>query len=199
VSRRDAIGVSRTPGVDGPPELLAVRGTRVGAPFARVWLMSVRHVLLVIAVVTALSGCGLRRPEVGLASVHVGALRLDGADLDLRLDIHNPNRWRIDLQELTYQLSVDDVGVGSGATTAPFVVPARDCATLTLPVDVRWRGLGRVGRELLSGEVEYRVVGHVRVGTPVGSISRRFDRTSRFSPLTGRRGGGPLCAEVATP
>ena len=157
------------------------------------------HALLAAVVVVLLAGCGVRRPEVALAGVHVGAVRLDGAHLNLRLDIHNPNRWAIDLRELTYQLSVDEVLLGDGETTDRFVVAGRDCATLVLPVDLRWRGVGRAGRELLTGEVEYRVVGHVRVGTPVGPITRRFDRTARFSPLGERRGGGPLCEPAVPP
>jgi LEA14-like dessication related protein len=156
-----------------------------------------RSVRLTAAVVLAalLAGCAVRRPEVALANVQVGTLRVDGGALDILLDIRNPNRWDIDLQELTYALSVDDVRVGAGETDWRIVVPGGECITVRLPVDVSWRGLGTAGRELLSGEVEYRVVGHVRVGTPVGGITHRYDRRSRFSPLEGRRGGGRLCGE----
>jgi LEA14-like dessication related protein len=148
-----------------------------------------------VTLVALIAGCSVRRPEVALANVQVGSLRLDGGALDILLDIRNPNRWDIDLRELTYTLSVDDVPVGAGETDARIVVPGGDCVTVRLPVEVSWRGLGTAGRELLSGEVEYRVVGHIAVGTPVGPITRRYDRRSRFSPLEGRRGGGRLCGE----
>jgi LEA14-like dessication related protein len=148
-----------------------------------------------MALVIGLFGCSVRRPDVALANVHLGSVRLDGGTLDILLDISNPNRWNIDLRELTYAVSVDDVPVGAGETDTRLVVPGGECLTVRLPVDVSWRGLGKAGRELLSGEVEYRVVGRLTVGTPVGPVTRRFDRRSRFSPLEGRRGGGRLCAE----
>jgi LEA14-like dessication related protein len=153
------------------------------------------RVLAAAMLLVLLAACSVRRPDVALASVQLGSMRIDGGTLDILLDIRNPNSWSIDLRELTYEVSVEQVHVGRGETDSRLVVPGGDCLTVRLPVDVAWRGLGTAGRELLSGEVEYRVVGRLTAGTPVGPITRRFDRTSRFSPLEGRRGGGRLCGE----
>ena len=151
--------------------------------------------LLALVLSAALAGCSVRRPQVALANVQLGSVALGGPALHILLDIHNPNNWSIDLQELTYEVSIDDVRVGAGATTTRIVVPGGECATVELPVEVTWRGIGRGARDVLDGEIEYRVAGQLTVGTRVGTVRWPYDRRSRFSPLKGRQGGGRLCAE----
>ena len=109
------------------------------------------------------------------------------------LDITNPNRWHLDIQELTFSVSVDDVHVGGGAARSRITLAGGDCATVQLPLDVNWIGLGRTGWELRRGSVEYRVRGQITVGTPLGVFRRSYDRKRRFSLLESRPPGERLC------
>jgi hypothetical protein len=48
-----------------------------------------------------------------------------------------------------------------------------------------------VGRQLLTrGVVNYRVLGDITVGTPVGNFTRPFDRTAQFNSLGGNASNG---------
>jgi LEA14-like dessication related protein len=135
----------------------------------------------------ACAGLGLGGFEEPVVTVHDVSLRgvgLTGGSVDIRLNVYNPNNFRIDGTQLTYRLWVDTIPFGSGTTTENFVVSSNDSTVVTLPLDFSWQGVGTVGRTVLNtGTVPYRVAGDIRVSSAVGSITVPYDRTGRFSPL----------------
>jgi LEA14-like dessication related protein len=156
----------------------------------------ISHLLLGILLSSA---CGFRRPQVALANVVVDRVRIDGVSLDILLDILNPNRWHVDLQRLTYNVTVAETPLGRGATETRITIGPGECATIRIPMDVEWMGAGRLGREIFTGLVEYRIAGELTVGTPLGTFTRNYSHTDEFSPLDPLAGAGGargrLCAE----
>jgi LEA14-like dessication related protein len=150
---------------------------------------------VVLLLLVGLTACTVRRPQVALANVQLGEIRLDGGSLDVLLDIRNPNNWTIDLHALTYHVTIEDRTAAAGETLTRIAIPAGDCATVVLPVDLSWRGVGRGARELVGGRLEYRVSGVITVGTRVGTIRWPYDRSGRFAPLEAGPGDGRLCGE----
>jgi hypothetical protein len=83
---------------------------------------------------------------------------------------------------------VESTKVGEGALDQRFTVQDKDSTIVRLPVAFTYSGLGAAGRQLMqSGAVNYRVLGDVTVATPVGNFTRPYDRTGRFSTLSGAR------------
>jgi hypothetical protein len=83
---------------------------------------------------------------------------------------------------------VDSVTFGSGALTQQFTVQENDSTIVTLPLEFTYAGIGQAGRQLMNtGAVNYRVIGDVTVGTPLGNFTRPYDQTGRFSTLSGSR------------
>jgi LEA14-like dessication related protein len=83
---------------------------------------------------------------------------------------------------------VDSMPLGDGALDSRFTVQDRESTTVRLPLSFTYSGLGAAGRQLLqSGSVNYRVLGDVTVSTPLGNFTRPYDRTGRFSTLSGGR------------
>lgn len=141
-----------------------------------------------------LAGCAtlgrqvFEQPVVTFKDVNVRGIGLQGGTLDVLLNVYNPNRFRLDATRLTYRLLVDSTSLGTGALDQRFVVQGGDSATVRLPVQFTFSGLGAAGRQLLrSGAVNYRVLGDVTVSTPVGNFTRPFDRTGQFTNLGGTR------------
>jgi LEA14-like dessication related protein len=141
-----------------------------------------------------LAGCaslvrqGFEQPVVTFKDVNVRGVGLQGGSLDVVLNVYNPNRFRLDATRLTYRLMVDSAELGTGALDQRFVVQSGDSATVRLPVQFTFAGLGAAGRQLLrSGAVNYRVLGDVTVSTPIGSFTRPFDRTGQYTSLGGAR------------
>jgi len=150
-------------------------------------------VLLAAAVATVATGAcaslGRRvfeEPVVTFKEVKLNGIGLTGGDLDVVLSVFNPNGFDLNATQLTYHLLVDTVPLGEGALTDRFVVPEKDSATVRIPINFRFAGLGAAGRQLLqSGAVNYRVRGDVTVDTPLGNFKRPYDRTGKFTALSG--------------
>jgi LEA14-like dessication related protein len=141
-----------------------------------------------------LAGCAtlgrqvFEQPVVTFRDVSVRGVGLQGGSLDVILSVYNPNRFRLDATRLTYRVLVDSSELGTGALDQRFVVQSGDSATVRLPVQFTFAGLGAAGRQLLrSGAVNYRVLGDVTVSTPLGSFTRPFDRTGQYTSLGGAR------------
>ena len=151
-----------------------------------------RLALFAAAVILVAGGCqslGRRmfeEPKVSFKDVKINGIGLSGGSLDIVLNVYNPNDFRLDATRLTYKLLVDSVEFGTGATDEDFIVQDNDSTTVRLPLDFSWAGVGRLGRELISsGTVNYRVVGDVTVGSPLGRHTIPYDQTGLFSTLGG--------------
>ena len=127
-------------------------------------------------------------PVVNFKNVRINGMGLDGGSLDVVLSVYNPNGFKLDATRLTYRLQVDSIDVGTGALDREFVVQENDSSLVRLPVSFTYAGLGAAGRQLIqSGSVNYRVLGDVTVRTRLGSFTRPYSGTGRFSALGGTR------------
>jgi LEA14-like dessication related protein len=148
--------------------------------------------LLTAIAMTGLAGCAMlgkgsfQEPVVHFQDARVTGLGLNGGSLEVKLSVYNPNGFRLDATRLTYNVLVDSVTFGSGALTQQFAVQEKDSTVVTLPLQFTYSGIGAAGRQLMStGTLNYRVVGDVTVGTPLGNFTRPYDQTGRFSTLSG--------------
>lgn len=146
----------------------------------------------VIAAVAALSGCaslgigGFKDPIVNFNDLQVEGIGTKGGTVDVVLSIYNPNGYRLDATNLTYRLLVDTTAVGDGVYNTHFAVQSGDSSIVRLPVNLSYSGLAAAAKQLKEkGSVNYRVIGDVTVATPVGNFTKPYDRTGRFSTLSG--------------
>ena len=154
-----------------------------------------RKVVIVAAAAASVvgsAGCAslgrrvFKEPVVEFREMKINGLGLTGGSLDVVLSVYNPNNFRLDATRLTYNLMVDSVNFGSGAIDQQFAVQSGDSTLVTLPLTFTYAGIGAAGRQLLNtGTVNYRVTGDLTVGTPIGSFTRPYDRTGRYTALGG--------------
>ncbi|GJG88429.1 hypothetical protein tb265_36100 [Gemmatimonadetes bacterium T265] len=142
----------------------------------------------------AIAGCAtlgrqvFNTPIVSFKDVRLNGVGLQGGSVDVVLNVYNPNHYGLSAQRLDYQVLVDSVPLGNGAITRSFGVRGSDSTEVSLPVTFSYAGLGSAGRALLArGVVNYRVLGNITVGTPLGNFTRPFDRTAQFNSLGGVR------------
>lgn len=147
-----------------------------------------------VAAVVGLGACAslgrsaFTEPVVNLKQVNVTALGVTGGSVDVVLAVYNPNGYNLDATKLTYRLQMgDSVTVGMGELNSKLTIQEKDTTLVTLPVSFTYNGIGAAGRELMNkGSVDYRVSGDLTVGTPVGSFTRPYSGTGRFSPMSRR-------------
>ena len=132
------------------------------------------------------------------------SLGLDGASLEIFVDVYNPNSYRLGLQRFSYDLAIEDVPFGSGSIESPLFVSGHETKTATLPLGVNWSRLGDLGREVLhTGSVQYGVSGEMTVAghfsiLPTGGRGADTipdDRTKNFRSAALRR---PSLYSIAT-
>jgi LEA14-like dessication related protein len=125
-------------------------------------------------------------PEVTFKGLNVRGLGITGGSLDVLLQVKNVNSFALDATRLTYKLMADSLEVGSGATDQRMRIDGGDSTIVSLPVDFKWSGLGAAGRQLLnSGTLNYRVLGDISVGSPLGTFTIPYDQRGRYSPFGG--------------
>ncbi len=146
----------------------------------------------VVALTTGGAACAslgratFKEPVVTLREFNVTGLGLTGGSVDVVLSVYNPNGYKLDALSMTYQVDVDTIKLGSGALDGRFVVPENDSSLVRLPVRFTYAGLGAAGRSLVTaGTVNYRVRGDFTVSTPLGNFTRPYDRTGRYSSVSG--------------
>ncbi len=146
-------------------------------------------VIAMTAVGTACASLGratFKEPVVTLREFTVTGLGLTGGSVDVVLSVYNPNGYKLDALSMTYQVDVDSIKLGGGALDGRFVVPEKDSSLVRLPIRFTYAGLGAAGRSLVTaGTVNYRVRGDFTVATPLGNFTRPYDRTGRYSSVSG--------------
>jgi LEA14-like dessication related protein len=146
-----------------------------------------------IAVTGACSAIGrqaFQQPVVNLKDVQVQGVGLTGGNLAVKLNVFNPNGYRLDATRLRYNLTVGDnsnaAQLAEGVLDSQFTVQSGDSTTVTIPVAFTYAGIGAAGRQLLnSGAVPYRVNGDVTVGTVIGSFTVPYSSSGRFTAFAG--------------
>jgi LEA14-like dessication related protein len=145
------------------------------------------------AAIAIAAGCSMlgkaafQQPVVQLKDVAVQGVGLTGGQLAVKLNVFNPNGYRLDATRLSYNVQVgDNVNLANGVLDSKFTVQSGDSTTVTIPVSFTYSGIGAVGRQLLnSGAVPYRVNGDVTVGTVVGNFTVPYTSTGRFTAFGG--------------
>ena len=160
--------------------------------FSNGGLMRKATVLAASAAILAGAGCAslgrqaFKEPVVTVKNVVLNGVGIQGGSIDVVLNVYNPNGYRMDATRMTYKLLLDTVTFATGSMDQRFTVLDKDSTTVRIPVTFTYGGVGEAGRQLLNtGSVNYRVTGDVTVGTPIGNFTIPYDRTGRFSALTG--------------
>lgn len=130
----------------------------------------------------------VQQPEVRVAGARLASLGLSGGVVDVRMSIHNPNRFALRANGLTYDLDFESPDTGEwfdfteGHVDQRLEVGAGDTEEVVIPVEFTYRGLGEVMRGLLDrGTFEYRVSGMVAVDGPI-ERDIRYSHTGTVTP-----------------
>lgn len=122
-------------------------------------------------------------PTAELRSVGLRQIGVDGATLDVVLELRNPNPYALTATRADYRLFIHDtVDVGHGTMLDTITVGGHDSATVQLPLEVGWRAVREAGREALQGgTVDYRIAGEVVARTPIGSHAFPLETRGRVA------------------
>lgn len=148
------------------------------------------HLALMLAVLLLLPGCAhlgrvVDPPEVVLEAVRLDALALQRQVFSVDLHVTNPNRFRMNIRELSYQLTLEGVDLTQGVVDQGLNLAAGASERVTVQIET---DLLRSGQGLLSwlrdpGEtMRYRVEGVIRPASAwMGEVPYRHSGTVDFA------------------
>lgn len=76
----------------------------------------------------------LQPPKVEMKSVSIANVGLKGIDLDVNLEVINPNPTPLTIDKFVYDLSIGDSSFFSGTFTKPVELKATETSLVTIPV-----------------------------------------------------------------
>ncbi len=109
----------------------------------------------------------LKIPTIKVDGMRVKQMDLTGADLELKLDIRNPNGFDLLLNSLNYELAVNGKtwARGAGAHTAQIAQKAE--SSIRIPVSLDFAQIGTSAFRMLSGskKLNYQLRGKLDLGS----------------------------------
>src|ERR1700682_4682551 len=145
--------------------------------------------LVAVAAMGACASLGMgtfQEPIVTFKDLKVRGLGLSGGSLDAYVNIYNPNGFRLDATRLTYNVLVGQNQLGTRALDSRLTVQSKDSTTVRIPIDFTYAGIGSAATQMMQqGSVPYTITGDVTVGTPLGSFTRPYTGTGRFTAFGG--------------
>lgn len=145
----------------------------------RPWFLGLAAPLVLLASCTV-----WKKPSVAFEGISLHGLSQDGASLEVRLRVENPNSYRLVVKHLSYRLAVAGAAVGGGETDSDVAVEGKSGSDVALPVSLDWRELKGKGLDfLLSGGVDYSIEGEITFSTPIGTFQRPYGHSGRINPF----------------
>ncbi|MEQ9090834.1 MAG: LEA type 2 family protein [Balneola sp.] len=104
----------------------------------------------------------IKTPKVSLSRLSVKNLSFTKADLELILNIDNPNAFGISLSDTEYTISLNGLESISGKSLNPIKIEEKESGTISVPVSLNFIQLGRSAYNLITGDqpLEYTISGN---------------------------------------
>lgn len=119
----------------------------------------------------------VKPPKISNESLHVSRVSLQKVDLNLKLEVENPNGYELPLENLRAEVFVKDKTLLSKHWEKLPTLAAKGQTTVELPFEVAWSDLMSLGLNLLQdSEIPYRVKGTLSVK----GLNVPFDETGAF-------------------
>lgn len=131
--------------------------------------MRALRILMPLLVLTGCARFAFQEPTAELVGVEVVGVGLEGGNLRLLLNVHNPNAYDLRTTRVAVGIDLDGTHFGDVALTDAVALPAHATTPIRIPLAFNWSGVGAGARSLLSrGAVRYGLTGQLTVGTPLG-------------------------------
>lgn len=119
--------------------------------------------LLLLFMAFHLSGCVLlmKEPKAKLKDIEVSGLSLKEINLDLNLEVENPNKKDLTVDKMSYLIQVKNENVTEGFIQGPWTLKGSETTKVTLPVKFPVSGLLNGIGNLINGENEVILSGHI--------------------------------------
>ena len=97
----------------------------------------------------------IRPPKIKDLKLAKKGINLTGADLELNLNIENPNNFDLQMKQFQYSFMGNDQSWASGTTANPVALTKKGDASLSIPIRLNFLAIGKTAFQLLTGGKEF--------------------------------------------
>jgi LEA14-like dessication related protein len=146
-------------------------------------LLTLLPLLASCSFLKGLASSSFEKPSVAFRDVKLDNIDFNGADINVLLDVTNPNSGGLDLAQADYRLNLDGHDVLTGQPKTGLQIPGGATSTLTLPAHVVWDQLAPAVLDVLSKDtLQYTAGGTVGFNSPLGLLSLPFEKQGTIAP-----------------
>ncbi len=127
--------------------------------------------LLMLFVIMLLSGCSLiNKPDVSFQHIIPTSVDRAGVDLEVALQVTNPNSFDLRLQSYSYNLQIAELPLSSGGNQATILFPSREPTVVRLPLHIHYAYLIELlKRHPDTAGIPYSISASLNIESPLGN------------------------------
>lgn len=115
-------------------------------------------------------------------------LSFSGADLELRLNVVNPNTFNFLLSKLNYDFAVNGKTWVKGLTQNATPIKEKGESTIAIPISLNFLEMGSAIYQMISGnqKLNYKLLGNLDLNSSLpllGAVSLPIDRSGELNIL----------------
>jgi len=116
----------------------------------------------------------VKLPSIQIASLKLKKIALTNANLELKLDVVNPNAFSLLLNRLTYDFSINGMNWARGVTEKQMNVNQKGLSSLTIPINLDIMKMGTTVYQLLQGnkELNYQFNSDLDLNTSIALLKQ---------------------------
>jgi LEA14-like dessication related protein len=120
----------------------------------------------------------VKLPKIGLAGIKIQSLSFSGVQLDLNIEVDNPNIFGFNLNNFNYNLLLSGKNVANGLNPEGANIPEKGKGVIRFPLNLNFASVGQLLTSALrDGKVNYTLTGDAGIKTPFGNTQLPFNRT----------------------
>jgi len=124
----------------------------------------------------------VRIPKISFNGVNLKKMSFTGADLEVAVQLNNPNSFGFEIGKLDYTLALEGAEVASGVTDKLASVPPKESAEVKIPVSVGIANFAPVVRSLMgSSNIDVSISGSTELDTPFGAVALPINTTQNVN------------------
>ena len=143
-----------------------------------------KYFVFAVVILFCFAGCTkfVKEPEVKLQRLNVVGVDTKGADLELFLNVNNPNSFSVSMIGYSYDLQVMTLPVARGGARNKVEFKGGTDTDVRLPVRVEYGSLWEIlKRRPDPDKVPYRLQAGFELDTPIGEMLVPLDRKETFT------------------
>lgn len=130
----------------------------------------------------------IKLPDVKLGSLKLKNISFTGADLELKLNIDNPNNFNLLMNKLDYNFSINGTTWAKGLTQNTMNIKEKGESAITIPVSLSFSKMGRTIYNVIMGneKLNYDLKGNLDVNSSLpllGQVNLPIDQSGQINIL----------------